>query len=113
MRKYLTKLEKATYVASGTSGHGFSGWYEIAQADLSVAAEDSKTVSMIVAAATKAGNRVNQAVLSTVAGLTKFLAGDANSASASRDTTQSLYRIPIAVCHSFFRGAPLTCFYYL
>jgi len=97
MRQYLQKLEKNTYLAANATGHGFAGWLEITQADTSVATEDTKTIQMITAAANVIGNNITAASISTPTALQSFLPRDANSADATRDALQSLYRVPISM----------------
>lgn len=97
MRKYLTRLEKNSYVANGTSGHGFSGWLDISLADPSVAIEDAKTLQMVTAAANVLGQSITTSNISTADKYASFLPGDANSVATNRDGLQSLYRVPISM----------------
>ena len=89
MRKYFVKMEKNNYLPKGTAGHGFDGWHEISEPDLSIVNNDPKVMSMIMAAAYTAGggNMANG-----TREFSSFLTADANSASSTRDGANGLYR---------------------
>lgn len=92
MRKYFVKLERNEYLQSLlSSGHGYSGWLGIDTTPVTLALKDLKLLSMIQGALTALGG-----LTETVLNIATFLAGDANSDSPARDSTQALYQIPVA-----------------
>jgi choline dehydrogenase len=47
MRKYFERLEDNQYLATGTLGHGFSGWLQMNRVEESVFLTDSKVYPML------------------------------------------------------------------
>jgi choline dehydrogenase len=97
MRGYYKKLERCGYLSSIVTGHGFSGWLGTSLTSLSLVAEDQKFASLVLSAGTAMGRGLLSSVLSTVASLAQVLAVDINSDSSTRDTTEGLYQVPLAV----------------
>ncbi|TVY50637.1 Oxygen-dependent choline dehydrogenase [Lachnellula cervina] len=92
MREYFVKMEKNEYLSPLLNpGHGFDGWLSIDLTPATLALEDSKLLSMIEGAIEALGG-----LTSTIINLASFLAGDANSNSTTRDSTQALYQIPLS-----------------
>ena len=97
MRKYYQKLEKNRYLPSSIAGHGFNGWLETSLTELTLIAQDFKVLSLVLAAATGMGKGLIGSLLTTVTGLTQVLLRDYNNPSASRDSQEGLWQVPIAV----------------
>ncbi|EXJ56349.1 choline dehydrogenase [Cladophialophora psammophila CBS 110553] len=97
MRKYFERLERCRYLPNSVVGHGFDGWYETSLTELSLAVEDQKLLSLIIAAGTAMGKGLLGMVLSTVAGLGEVLLRDINADVPNRDSQEGLYQVPIAV----------------
>ncbi|KAK4501882.1 hypothetical protein PRZ48_007691 [Zasmidium cellare] len=97
MRTYFEKLERNEYALEGTEGHGFDGWLQTSLTSLTLVVEDQKLLTLILSAATAMGKGIVTSLLTTVTGLAHILTDDINSAAATRDQTQNLYQVPIAV----------------
>lgn len=97
MRKYFSLLENCQYAPNSIVGHGFSGWFGVNRAELSLALNDSKIVSQLIAAAAAMGQGLLGTLLSGVTNLVKVLAADVNSGLPGRDTLQGLFQIPLAM----------------
>ncbi|KAF2123896.1 GMC oxidoreductase [Dothidotthia symphoricarpi CBS 119687] len=97
MRKYFERLEKSRYLPSSIVGHGFSGWLETSVTDLTLIVQDFKVLSLVLAAATAMGQNIIGSLITTVTGLAQVLLRDINNPSPSRDSTEGLWQIPIAV----------------
>ncbi|KAJ9604841.1 hypothetical protein H2200_010956 [Cladophialophora chaetospira] len=97
MRKYFQRLERCRYLPNSVVGHGFDGWYETSLTELSLAVEDQKLLSLIIAAGTAMGKGLLGMLVSTVAGLGEVLLRDINADVPGRDSQQGLYQVPIAV----------------
>lgn len=97
MRKYFERLERCRYLPNSIVGHGFDGWYETSLTELSLAVEDTKLLSLIIAAGTAMGKGLLGRILNTVAGLGEVLLRDINAYVPSRDSQEGLYQVPIAV----------------
>ncbi|KIW68710.1 hypothetical protein PV04_04634 [Phialophora macrospora] len=97
MRKYFQRLERCRYLPNSIVGHGFDGWYETSVTELSLAVEDQKLLSLIIAAGTAMGQGLLGKILNTVTGLAEVLLRDINAYIPSRDSQEGLYQVPIAV----------------
>lgn len=97
MRKYFQRLERCRYLPNSIVGHGFDGWFETSLTELSLAVEDTKLLSLIIAAGTAMGKGLLGKVINTVAGLGEVLLRDINAYVPSRDSQEGLYQVPIAV----------------
>jgi choline dehydrogenase len=97
MRKYFVKLERSRYVPSGIVGHGFDGYLTTMVTDLSLVVQDLKLLSLVVAAGTAMGKTILGGLLTTVTGLGQILLSDVNVDSASRDATEGMYQVPLAM----------------
>ena len=92
MRKYFAKLEKNEDLQSILSpGNGHTGWLGLDLTPVTLALKDLELLSLIQGAITALGG-----LTETVLNLATFLAGDANADSPLRDSTQTVYQIPIA-----------------
>ncbi|ODH52566.1 hypothetical protein GX48_01346 [Paracoccidioides brasiliensis] len=96
MRKYFQRLERSRYVPNGFAGHGFEGWLETTVTDLSLAAQDLKLLSLVIALGTAMGNSVGS-LITTVTGLAGVLLGDINADTPLRDSTEATYQVPLAI----------------
>ena len=95
MRQYFVKLEKNEYLQSLISpGHGYNGWLGVDVTPPTLITKDARLLSMVQGAASALSGFYN-----TVINVASFLAGDANADSAARDSTPSLYQIPIATAN--------------
>ena len=97
MRKYFERLERSRYLPNSVVGHGFDGWLETSLTELSLAVEDTKLLSLIIAAGTAMGKGLISKLITTVAGLAEVLLLDINSGTPNRDQTEGVYQVPIAV----------------
>ncbi|KAK7179530.1 hypothetical protein DPSP01_011964 [Paraphaeosphaeria sporulosa] len=97
MRKYFVKLERSRYVPSGIVGHGFDGWLTTMVTDLTLVVQDFKLLSLVVAAGTAMGKSILLGLITTVTGLGQVLLSDLNVDSPSRDATEGIYQIPLAM----------------
>jgi choline dehydrogenase len=98
MRKYFMRLENAVDLQTGSSGHGFSGWLRTTVTNLLLVIDDLKLISLIKGAAKAMGNGgLLDDIFSTIDGFTSVFLADLNTDDASRDSTEGLYRVPIAV----------------
>jgi choline dehydrogenase len=97
MREYFKRLERCRYLPNSIVGHGFDGWYETSVTELSLAVEDQKLLSLIIAAGTAMGQGLLGKLLNTVTGLAEVLLRDINAYTPNRDSQEGLYQVPIAV----------------
>lgn len=97
MRKYFLRLEKNRYLPSSIVGHGLSGWLETSLTDLTLIVQDLKVVSLVLAAATGMGKTLLGSLLTTVTGLGQVLLRDYNNPSASRDSAEGMWQVPLAM----------------
>jgi choline dehydrogenase len=91
MRKYFAKLEDNHYLLPGQKGHGYEGWLGTDYAPIDIVLTDPKLLSVITGATFALGNQTN-----AVVNLASLVAGDANSASAKRDSQPSIFQIPLS-----------------
>jgi choline dehydrogenase len=96
MRTYFELLEDCQYAPNSVIGHGFSGWLGVNRADLTIALNDNKIVSQLLAAAAAMGQGLLGTLLSGVTNLVNVLAADVNAGLPTRDATQALFQIPLA-----------------
>ncbi|KAK9321253.1 GMC oxidoreductase [Lipomyces orientalis] len=96
MRTYFEKLESCEYLPNSIVGHGFNGWLATNEADVKLVAEDSKILSMLVAAASTMGKGIGR-LFSTLKSLLQVLLADPNSAQTGRDSTPGLFQIPLSM----------------
>lgn len=97
MRKHFQRMERNRYLPSSLVGHGYDGWLETSLTDLSLVVEDPKLLSLIIAAGTAAGKSLLGKILNTVTGLGEVLLRDINALSSTRDSSEGLYQVPLAV----------------
>ncbi|KAH8602441.1 hypothetical protein B0O99DRAFT_648191 [Bisporella sp. PMI_857] len=95
MRKYFQKLESNRYLPSSIVGHGYTGWLGTALTSLSLVITDFKVISLIIAAASAAGQSVIGILLGTVAGLGQVLIQDVNA--PGQASTSGLYQVPLSM----------------
>lgn len=100
MRKYFQRLERSRYLPNSVVGHGFDGWLETSLTELSLAVEDTKLLSLIIAAGTAMGKGLLAKLITTVTGLAEVLLLDINAYTPKRDSIQGLYQVPIAVTYT-------------
>ncbi|KAL2843736.1 hypothetical protein BJY01DRAFT_264195 [Aspergillus pseudoustus] len=93
MRKYFERLERCSYLAEGTPGHGFSGWLGTERTDLKPALGDFKLLSIISAAASAMGHGIF-GLVDKVSQLLGLLRRDMNSIDSRRDRQEGIYQIP-------------------
>lgn len=91
MRKYFTKLEKNQYLLPLLPGHGYKGWLQTETAPLTIPLGDPELLSVLTGGAFALGN-----LTQNIFNLATLLAGDANSASVSRDTSPGFFQIPLS-----------------
>lgn len=103
MRSYFEGIEKNEYLPSSIVGHGYSGWLTTSLTSLSLVIEDQKLLSLIIAAATAAGNSLLGLVVSTVTGLANILTQDINA--PGQASKPGLYQMPLSMKDSV-RGGP-------
>ncbi|KAJ4347789.1 uncharacterized protein N0V89_009159 [Didymosphaeria variabile] len=97
MRKYYEKLERSNYLPSSVVGHGYNGWLETSLTDLSLVVEDQKLLSLILAGATAMGKGLLGKLITTVTGLGEIMLRDINAYTPTRDASEGLYQVPLAV----------------
>lgn len=97
MRKYFERLERCRYLENSVVGHGFNGWFETSVTELSLAIEDTKLLSLIIAAGTAMGQGLLGKIIDTVVGLGEVLLRDINAYVPGRDAQEGLFQVPIAV----------------
>lgn len=100
MRKYFQRLERSRYLPNSVVGHGFDGWLETSLTELSLAVEDTKLLSLIIAAGTAMGKGLLAKLITTVTGLAEVLLLDINAYTPKRDSIEGLYQVPIAVTYT-------------
>ncbi|KAG9758026.1 glucose-methanol-choline oxidoreductase-like protein, partial [Aureobasidium melanogenum] len=91
MRKYFVKLENNHYLLPGQKGHGYEGWLGTSYAPIDIVLTDPKLLSLVTGATFALGNQTN-----AILNLASLVAGDANSASANRDSQPSIFQIPLS-----------------
>ena len=91
MRKYFTRLEDNHYLLPGQKGHGYEGWLGTDYAPIDIVLTDPKLLSLVTGATFALGNQTN-----AIVNLASLVAGDANSASAKRDSQPSIFQIPLS-----------------
>lgn len=97
MRGYFEKLEKSRYLPNSIAGHGFDGWLSTALTQLTLIVQDLKIISLILGAATAMGQSLVTSLLTTVTGLGEVLLRDINNPDSSRDSSEGLYQVPLAM----------------
>ncbi|KAJ5345721.1 CAZyme family AA3 [Penicillium brevicompactum] len=97
MRQYFERLERNRYLPSSLVGHGFEGWLTTSLTDLRLVIEDQKLLSLILAAATAAGQGLLGKLINTVTGLADVLLRDLNNPLSTRDYDEGPYQVPLAV----------------
>lgn len=108
MLQYFKKLEKNAYlqgVLQG-AGHGFDGWLPTRLTPAILIAQDTKVLSLILAAATATGKGLLSGILGLATNLATVLTLDINTPSPTRDTVEKLYQIPLAMDENFIRRGP-------
>lgn len=86
MRTLFQRVEKNTYLAPGTPGHGFDGYLDVTIGDGSVFLRQAGSVAILKAMAAAIGDDPTK--------LTELLTRDGNFLSDTRDVTQGLYAMP-------------------
>ncbi|MBE3047012.1 GMC family oxidoreductase N-terminal domain-containing protein, partial [Candidatus Bathyarchaeota archaeon] len=76
---------------------GYDGWFETSLTDITLLLEDPALLAVVICAATSMGKSFIGKVITTVTDLVKLLFGDLNNNLRSRDTSEDLFQIPIAV----------------
>lgn len=103
MRNYFQRLERNEYLTnfkgSMAAGHGFDGWLGTDEMHLDLMLNDPQTLSML-RATNIVMNGSSAANITDTANLKAIFSIDMNTAYSSRDSTQALYRIPMAVSDS-------------
>ncbi|RAQ48230.1 choline dehydrogenase [Aspergillus flavus] len=97
MREYLKRLERNRYLPNSIAGHGFNGWLTTSLTQLKLVLEDQKLLSLVIAAATAAGQNLLGKIVDTVTGLSDILLRDLNNDGATRDQQVGLFQVPLAV----------------
>ncbi|KAE8400043.1 hypothetical protein BDV37DRAFT_287016 [Aspergillus pseudonomiae] len=97
MRDYFKQLERSRYLPTSIAGHGFDGWLTTSLTQLKLVLEDQKLLSLVIAAATAAGQNLLGRVINTVTGLGDILLRDLNNDGANRDQQVGLFQVPLAV----------------
>jgi choline dehydrogenase len=97
MRQYFEKLEKCSYVPNSIVGHGFDGWLSTQLTPATLIAQDTKVLSLILAACSAMGNGLVSSLVSTVTGLAEVLALDINNGLPNRDAGELAYQMPLAM----------------
>ncbi|KAL7904239.1 hypothetical protein GGI35DRAFT_489950 [Trichoderma velutinum] len=102
MEQYWQRLENNQYLPSGTSGHGFDGWFDTSLTDVNLFLEDNKASLFIQSAAEVLGNNPN-----STAKVNQYLTADININSPTRDFTEGIFQVPTAVKQpSWSRSGP-------
>jgi choline dehydrogenase len=99
MRTYWERLERNEYLNStgpDAAGHGFNGWFGTSEMDDSLIGQDPQMLALI-AAAKSVVNSTPFNNITDAADLDAAFPLDMNTAYPNRDSTQSLYRMPMAV----------------
>jgi choline dehydrogenase len=100
MRQYFERLEKNEYLTNFTdstaSGHGFNGWLGTDEMHLGLSAADPQILDMI-SATNKVLNGPSTADITNLAELENAFPLDMNTDYPDRDSTEAMYRIPMAV----------------
>ena len=100
MRQYFERLERNGYLTnftdSAAAGHGFDGWLGTDEMHLSLSAADPQILDMISATSTVI-NGPSSANITDLAELENAFLLDMNTDYPVRDSTQGMYRIPMAV----------------
>jgi choline dehydrogenase len=69
MRDYFERLERHRYLPNSIVGHGFDGLLTTSLPQLKLVVEAQKLLSLIIAAATAAGQGLLGKIINTVTGL--------------------------------------------
>jgi choline dehydrogenase len=100
MRQYFQRLERNEYLTNFTdstaTGHGFDGWLGTDEMHLDLILEDPQTLAMLRATNTVM-NGSSASNITDIASLKAIFPLDMNTAYPNRDSTQALYRLPMAV----------------
>ena len=99
MRIYWERLENCEYLISTgpeATGHGFDGWLGISEMDDSLIDQDPQMLALIAAAKTVVEG-TPYTNITDAANLDTAFPLDMNTAYPNRASTQSLYRMPMAV----------------
>lgn len=100
MRKYFTRLEDNHYLLPGQEGHGYEGWLGTQYLPIDVVLADPQLTSLVTGATFALGNQTN-----AIINLASLVAGDANSASAKRDSQPAVFQIPLSTADGKRNGA--------
>ncbi|KAI8305737.1 Oxygen-dependent choline dehydrogenase [Colletotrichum sp. SAR11_59] len=100
MRTYFERMEKNQYLLPAQEGHGYDGWLTTETAPLSIVLEDPQLLSLLTGGAFALGNLTD-----SVINLATLIAGDANSASDTRDTSIGYNQIPISTNEAHRTGS--------
>ncbi|KAJ9145086.1 alcohol dehydrogenase [Pleurostoma richardsiae] len=102
MRGYFQRLENCSYLPNSVAGHGFSGWLTTSLTSLTLVVEDSKLLRIVLNAAQAMGQGgLLTNLITSVTGLAGVLLTDLNAGTATRDSTQGVYQMPIATDNGF------------
>ena len=99
MLKYWERIERNEYLSStgpNAAGHGFNGWLGTSKMDFSLIDNDPQLLAMITASETVVDRKM-VANITNAASLAAAFSLDLNTAYPNRDSTQSIYQIPMAV----------------
>ncbi|KAI5370709.1 Putative glucose-methanol-choline oxidoreductase, FAD/NAD(P)-binding domain superfamily [Septoria linicola] len=97
MRGYFEKLEHNKYLPTSIVGHGYTGWLPTSRTSLTLILQDLKVISLALAAASALGQGLLETVITTVAGLGHVLLTDINTPGKTRDGSEGLYQVPLAM----------------
>jgi choline dehydrogenase len=100
MRKYFVSLEDNHYLLPAQKGHGYEGWLGTSYQPIDIVLTDPKLLSIVTGATFALGNQTN-----AVVNLASLVAGDANSASAKRDSQPAVFQIPLSTADGKRSGA--------
>ncbi|KAI1839473.1 hypothetical protein JX266_014316, partial [Neoarthrinium moseri] len=103
MSNYFERIERNNYLPSSVIGHGYTGWLWTELTSLSLVVEDSKLLSLIIAAATGMGRSLLTSVITTVVGLGQVLLRDINAPGQASQT--GLYQVPLSMQDNVRGGA--------
>lgn len=91
MRKYFIKMEDNHHALPLDPGHGYDGWLDTSYAPIDIVTSDASLFSVVGGAAVALGNKTN-----TIINAATLVAADANRDTKERDSTPSLFQIPLA-----------------
>ncbi|KAK3313248.1 hypothetical protein B0H66DRAFT_632356 [Apodospora peruviana] len=86
MRKYLTRIEKNEYLATGVSGHGYNGWLATSRGDAGWVADDSNP-------GTKIFKKMAEVLGLDPKHAVEMANGDILGADEPKDTTNAFYNM--------------------